>query len=218
MTSLSHYVPNWTWRMAAMGCRCEAVKFRWSAASSTADCALAAACCWISTDVHQPPSLLHPPSYECVRCAAADPSLLETRRELMVMSQLPQPRTPSQAHDLLCRTQAPFVRPQVTHDPLTFSSAPLGLNPNSCILMSHGLPCLPSDTLPDKDTCMLQLILSFLRVLCGRQDSCRSLALGMTRLRIIKGETKRIDRMDEMKTVKEPLCCRHTLRTGLREV
>lgn len=78
----------------------------------------------MSTPPPPPPSLL---LISVSGCAAADPSLFETRRELMVMSQLPPPKAASQAHDFLCRTQAPFVRPQVTHDPWTPSPTdPLG--------------------------------------------------------------------------------------------
>lgn len=116
---------NWTQWTAAVGCRWKAVWIRQSAAGLTAAAIWAAACCYTCTDVrHPPPSLsLSLLLINVSGCADADPSLLETRRESMVMSQLPL-QTPSQAHDFLCRTQAPFVRPQVTHDP--FSSRPPG--------------------------------------------------------------------------------------------
>lgn len=87
----------------------------------------AAACCCISTDVHhQPPSLCCFLSWPLSRwgisvsvsgCTDADPSLLEARRELMAIRLL-LPAPHSQAHDFLCGAQAPFVRPQVTPDPL----------------------------------------------------------------------------------------------------
>lgn len=54
-------------------------------------------------------------------CTDAGPSLLVARRELMVMSQLlpaPIPR-----HMTLYRTQTPFVRPQVTHNPAALSQS-----------------------------------------------------------------------------------------------
>lgn len=87
------------------------------------------ACCCKSTDVHYQP----PPTSLCCflsrslsrwgisvsvsGCTDADLSLLEARREPMVISLLlpsPQPK----AHDFLCGAQAPFVMPQVTPDPL----------------------------------------------------------------------------------------------------
>lgn len=56
-------------------------------------------------------------SVSVLGCTDADLSLLEARREPMVISLLlpsPQPK----AHDFLCGAQAPFVMPQVTPDPL----------------------------------------------------------------------------------------------------
>lgn len=103
--------------MAAMGCRWEAVKIRWSAVGSKRDCLLGSS--MLLHICRCPPPLLSRSLLliSVSGFAAADSSLLETRQELMVMSQLPWLKTPSHAHNFLCRNQSPFVRPQVTRDP-----------------------------------------------------------------------------------------------------
>lgn len=78
----------------------------------------AAACCYISTDVRYPPPLSHGSVGMC-RCWS-----IIVRDQARADDNESPPPNPSQAHDFLCRTQAPFVRPQVTHDPL--STGPQG--------------------------------------------------------------------------------------------
>lgn len=166
---LCRYVPNWTWWMAAMGCRWKAVKIWWCAPQQIMY--WAAACFYIYRDFNPlPPLFSHSLLLIGVSaCAAASPSLLETRRELMVMSQLPPTKTLLPGTWLFVQDSSAFCKATGDPWPLNpFSSGPPGLDPNSYILMSCVLPCLPQDTLPDKDTCMLQLLLYFLRVLCGR--------------------------------------------------
>lgn len=92
-------------------------------------------------------------------CADADPSLLGTRRELMIMS--PPSPSPKPLPDawLFVQGSSPFCN--ATGDPWPHLHRTPGLNPNSYILMSGVQPCPPPDTLPDKDTRMLPLILSF---------------------------------------------------------
>lgn len=60
---------------------------------------------------------------------------------------------------LFVQDSSPFCK--ATGDPWPLLQQTPGLNPNSYILMSCVQPCPPPDTLPDKDTCMLPLILSF---------------------------------------------------------
>lgn len=108
MSKLCRCVPNWTQWMAAMGCRWEAVKIRWSAEAFTADRVLGSSMLlhmyrWSSTP--PPPDRL---LISVSGCAAADPSLLETRRELMIMSQLPPPETPPR-HMTFCAGLKPLL-------------------------------------------------------------------------------------------------------------
>lgn len=145
----------------------------------------AAAWRYIPTDVH-PPSLSLSPSHQCVRMCSC--WSITVRDEARTDGNESAPPTKSRLPGawLFVQDSSPFCKATGDPWPLNlFSRRPPGLNPSSYILMSHVLPCLPPDTLPDKDTCMLQLILSFLRVLCGRQDACRPLALSMMRLRIL---------------------------------
>lgn len=93
------------------------------------------------------------------RCADADPSLLETRRELMIMSHPPTSPKPLPGAWLFVQDSSPFCK--ATGDPWPPLHRTPGLNPNSYILMSCVQPCPPPDTLPDKDTCVLPVILSF---------------------------------------------------------
>lgn len=80
----------------------------------------AAAGCYISTDVRHPPPLSHGHGGMC-RCWSI---IVRDQARADDNESTPLLLNPSQAHDFLCRTQAPFVRPQVTHDPL--STGPQG--------------------------------------------------------------------------------------------
>lgn len=113
----------------------------------------AAACCYISTDVHHPPPLSHGSVGMC-RCWS-----IIVRDQARADDNESTPPKSLPGAWLFVQDSSPFCK--ATGDPWPPLHRTPGLNANSYILMSCVQPCPPPDTLPDKDTCMLPLILSF---------------------------------------------------------